>query len=159
MAKSLGQIHTVNHTIPVNDGEEGNFWQMEMPQPLTQQLGHMVRSGNSFKCVGIDISIDPAVVPLMQGSGAVSGVLRYYNPTRGRVMAWKAGFNAVKRAMKIQGISTAKNNQYDFRVPLKTRGWYNNESAFINGALNEQELIRRWFSGSTLFCSLDTQTT
>lgn len=134
MAKSLGQIHTVNHQLVINDGEEGGLYQLEMSQPLTQQLGHMVRSGNSFKCVGIDVSIDPTVDPLLQGSGAVSGVLRYYNPTRGRVMAWKAGFNAVKRAMKIQGISTSRNNQYDFRVPLKSRGVYENAADFVNVA-------------------------
>ena len=141
MAKSLGQIHTVNHSVVLNDDEEGTLWQLEMSQPLTQQLGHMVRSGNSFKCVGIDISIDPTVVPLIQGAGAVSGVLRYYNPTKGRVMAWKAGFDAIKRAMKIQGISTARNNQYDFRVPLKSRNFYENGSGFVNVAcmLNDSD--------------------
>ena len=49
-------------------------------------------------------------------------------------MAWKAGFDAVKRAMKIQGISTARNNQYDFRVPLKSRIFYNNLGDFVNVA-------------------------
>jgi len=142
MAKSLGQIHTVNHTVTINDDEEGSLWHLEMSQPLTQQLGHMVRSGNSYKCVGIDISIDPNTSPIIvQGYGAVSGVLRYYNPTKGRVMAWKAGYEAVRRAMRIQGISTRQNNQYDFRVPLKSRILYRNPSDFVNVAcqLNDSD--------------------
>jgi len=134
MPKSLGQIHSVNLKALVNDDSEGNRYLFDCSKELTQQLGHMVRSGNAFKMVGCDIGIDPTVLPALQGAGSVSGVLRYFAPTKGRVQAWNAGFKAVKNAMKIQGISNRGNSQYDFRVPLQSRTLYENGDAFVNCA-------------------------
>lgn len=113
MAKSLGMIHTVNtsHTFS-SSGQRDNI---DLPGKLTEQLNRMVRCGNYFKLVGIDMRLD-AVGTL--GGGQITGYLRYYAPTKGRCAAFREAFQAMKNVMKMQGINTWTNPLYDFRVPL-----------------------------------------
>ncbi len=113
MAKSLGMIHTVNteHTFDTS----GQVSHIDLPGELTAQLSRMIRAGNFFKLVGIDMSIDAQGTV---GGGQISGYLRYYAPTRGRCAAFREAFQAMKNVMKMQGINTWTNPLYDFRVPL-----------------------------------------
>ncbi len=56
MAKSLGQIHTANFfrsTIATS----GTVVNCDLPGALTEQLQNLVRAGNYFKVVGIDMSL------------------------------------------------------------------------------------------------------
>lgn len=113
MAKSLGMIHTVNteHTFS-SSGQKANI---DLAGQLTEQLNRMVRCGNYFKLVGIDMSLD-AVGTL--GGGQISGYLRYYAPTKGRCAAFREAFQAMKNVMQMQGVNTWTNPLYDFRAPL-----------------------------------------
>ena len=114
MAKSLGQIHTVNirDTVSTAPGPRTNI---DLAGELTSQLQHMVRAGNSFKVVGIDMSL---AADGTLGGGQVTGYFRYYAPTRGRCQAFRNAFTAMREAMKLQGINMTANHQYDFRAPL-----------------------------------------
>ena len=121
-AKELGQIHTVNTSININATQAQinlptvPVGHIDLPGELTNQLSRMVRQGNYFKVVGIDMSID------VQGDdsryGIVSGFLRYYAPTKGRCIAWRSAFKSMAEQMKIQGINMRDNHLYDFRAPL-----------------------------------------
>ncbi len=113
MAKSLGQIHTVNVTRSVDD--PGEVLDIDLPGELTQQLSRMIRQGNYFKVVGIDLGIDTSGTV---GGGQISGFFRYYAPTRGRCNAFKGAFKAMADAMKMQGINMRDNKLYDFRAPI-----------------------------------------
>lgn len=114
MAKSLGQIHTVNifDEITTAPGPRTNI---DLPGNLTSQLQHMVRAGNSFKVVGIDMALASSTT---LGGGQLTGHFRYYAPTKGRCEAFRTAFAAMRQAMKLQGIDIRTNEQYDFRVPL-----------------------------------------
>ncbi len=114
MAKSLGQIHTVNifDTITNAPGARTNI---DLPGNLTTQLQHMVRAGNTFKVVGIDMSL---ATQGTLGGGQITGHFRYFAPTRGRCEAFRTAFAAMRQAMKLQGIDMRTNEQYDFRAPL-----------------------------------------
>lgn len=130
MAKSLGQIHTVNYTL--SGSSDGDRFLIDLPGELSNQLQHMVRMCSSFKVVGIDVTMtDP-----FSGEGAQSlvGELQYYAPTRGRVLALREAFQAVMRAMKIKGIKPQNNLNYDFRPPLEPLANYHNGSDFLNAA-------------------------
>lgn len=120
MPKSLGQIHSVDfeHTGALSAGDR---LLNDTSRGLTEQLQTMVRWGSIFKCVGMDMQVTE-----FGGSGgvSVSGELRYYAPTKGRVAACKEAFGAVKRGMKLQGINLRGNRQYDFRAPLSDVGNY-----------------------------------
>lgn len=65
----------------------------------------------------------------------VTGRIKYFAPTRGRVMAMKNGYYATQRAMKLQGISKS-NKLYDFRVTPKDESYYNaklgDDTTFMN---------------------------
>ncbi len=113
MAKSLGQIHTANFTRTVS--ASGTMLQCDLPGALTEQLQHMVRCGNYFKVVGIDMSL---TTDGTTGGGQVSGYVRYYAPTYGRCNAFKGAFKAMADVMKAQGINMRDNKLYDFRAPL-----------------------------------------
>ncbi len=110
MAKELGQIHTVNKNMTVNAA--GDVKDIDLSGLLTDQLQRMVRQGNFFKTVGIDMNLD-----LGGGAtgGQVTGWLRYYAPTKGRCDAYRGAFKAMKDVMKIQGINHMTNPLYDFR--------------------------------------------
>lgn len=113
-AKSLGMIHTVNYGVPVTTTDyPGAIVNIDIPGQLTEQLNRMVRQGNFFKCVGIDMTLDTIGA---QGGGQVSGYLRYFAPTRGRCEAFRGAFDSMRQQMKMQGISMRDNKLYDFRV-------------------------------------------
>ena len=131
MAKSLGQIHTVNqgHAAVTT----GQSYLVDLPGQLSNQLQTMVRQGQYFKIVGID-----AIANDLSGGQAtpavINGELRYYAPTRGRCEAYKNAYHAVRRGMELQGINVRGNRNYDFRVPAKPLSTYINGSSFLNCA-------------------------
>ncbi len=131
MAKSLGQIHTVN--TGQSGVSTGQSYLVDLPGELSAQLQTMVRQGQYFKVVGID-----AIANDLSGGQAtpavINGELRYYAPTRGRCEAYKNAYHAVRRGMKLQGINIRGNRNYDFRVPAKALGSYINGAAFLNTA-------------------------
>jgi len=127
MAKSLGQIHSVNSLVRVQTA--GQKYNVDIPAELTSQLQRMVRAGNFFKMVGIDLTVDGTT----GAGGSVSGELRYYAPTRGRCAAFRGAFQSVANMMKTQGVSMRENPFYDFKVPM-------NEQATINTFSNQATL-------------------
>ncbi len=131
MAKSLGQIHTTSATYTFAAAGERNLHDTQAI--LCDQLQHMVRQGQYYKIVGIDMSLADIGDP-QSGGAAVSGRIRYYAPTRGRCEAYKGAFRAVMSAMKDQGINVRGNNQYDFRVPLSALTSFQNGTDFVNAA-------------------------
>lgn len=142
MPKSLGQIHTVNYrleTLGVDPPLEGTQYLIDCPGELTSQLSHMVRTGNSFKVVGIDMTLLDQADGL--GGQAVTGRLRYYAPTRGRVLAFRAAYQAVMNAMKIKGINPLSNVNYDFRPTLMPPANYANGDDFKNNATIEFDRV------------------
>ncbi len=125
MAKSLGQIHTVNYTQAIaNTGSAQNAINVDLPGQLTEQLQTIIRCGTYHKCVGIDMSLDTVGV---LGGGQITGKIRYYAPTRGRCEAFRGAFKAMKAQMQTQGVETSTNPLYDFRAPL-------NNDTHLNGA-------------------------
>ncbi len=130
MAKSLGQIHTVNFDAR-EFRDTGDTYLCDMSKELTQQLGHMVRNATVTKVVGIDLI---ATQYGDTGSASVSGFIRYYAPTRGRVAAYKKAYDAVRMGMKLNGVNIRQNKLYDFRLPLNDRGFYINGEDFVNQA-------------------------
>lgn len=116
MAKELGMIHTVNNIVQVTSPSLPSVkGSVDISGELTRQLQRLVRNGNFFKVVGIDMTLDTIGT---QGGGQISGALRYYAPTRGRCAAYRAAFKAMATVMKNQGITMRENHMYDFRVPL-----------------------------------------
>ncbi len=120
MPKELGQIHTVNKSLPFSTAFETAtpfvVGDIDVPAELTEQLQRMVRAGNFFKTVGIDMSID--LNSNLGESAVISGFIRYYVPTRGRCEAFRGAFKAMADAMNMQGISMRDNHLYDFKAPL-----------------------------------------
>lgn len=131
MAKSLGQIHTVNYGH--SGVSTGQSYLVDLPGELSHQLQTMVRQGQYFKVVGID-----AIANDVSGGQAtpavINGELRYYAPTRGRCEAYKNAYHSVRRGMELQGINIRGNRNYDFRVPAKDLSNYINGPAFLNTA-------------------------
>ena len=110
MAKSLGQLHTVNKLLTVT-GSNQQF-DIDFSGELTKQLQRMIRQGQFYKLVGIDMSMTTVGET---GGGQVSGYIRYYAPTKGRCDAYKNAFKAMKSVMDFQGIKYQNNKLYDFR--------------------------------------------
>ncbi len=130
MAKSLGQIHTVNAQFPVTGS--GNFYNLDLARELTEQLQTLVRAGTYHKIVGIDMTMTSTGTV---GGGQVTGFIRYYAPTAGRCEAFRAAFKSMKEQMKNQGIKMHDNKLYDFRAPLNENSGGNEKSpAFLNQA-------------------------
>lgn len=131
MAKNLGQIHTVNYTLEHALHTDAQRWLVDCAGQLTKQLNHMVRVGNSFKIVGID-----AVLTEPGGTAGLSvlGEIRYYAPTRGRVLAFRDAYHALRKAMDLKGIHPTSNINYDFRPSLTPPSNYNNGPEFLNNA-------------------------
>ncbi len=115
--KELGMIHTTNHMAAVTGS--GDTFNLDPAGELTSQLQRMIRHGNFFKIVGIDIGVDTVGTV---GGGQVTGNLRYFAPTRGRCAAFRGAFKAMADVMKLQGVSMRDNPMYDFRVPLNPEG-------------------------------------
>jgi len=120
MPKELGQIHTINKTLtfptPFETATPFVVGDIDAPAELTDQLQRMVRAGNFFKTVGIDLTLD--LNSNLDESAVVSGFIRYYVPTRGRCEAFRGAFKAMADAMNMQGISMRDNKLYDFKAPL-----------------------------------------
>ena len=134
MAKSLGQIHTVNYELSAPGVPAGESFLVDLPGQLTSQLQTMVRQGNYFKVVGIDMSLrNIAGAPVLEPQ-SVSGKIKYYAPTRGRCEAYKAAYRAVRRGMELQGINVRGNRHYDFRVPITLPSGTANGTEFLNAA-------------------------
>ncbi len=151
MAKSLGQIHTVNYTQAIsNTGAPQNAIAVDLPGQLTEQLQTIIRAGTYHKCVGIDMSLD-AVGTL--GGGQISGYIRYYAPTKGRCEAFRGAFKAMKEQMKNQGVTTSTNPLYDFRAPLNE--FTHGSGAFPNRATldgtNGLALYNQTVPGASIF--------
>ncbi len=152
MAKGLGQIHTCNFEVEPIDSN-GEKWLLDTAGVLSNQLNHMVRQGNYMKIVGIDMTVSEQGGN--DGGGQVTGYLSYYAPTRGRCEAFKSAFAAVREGARIQGIRLTDNQNYDFRVPIRSRGGYQNASdiknvATING-LDELSLYDAADPGASIF--------
>ena len=113
--KSLGQIHTVNFDV-TNIDANGKTYLLDTAGELSGQLNHMVRHGNYFKVVGIDMTVTEFGGTL--GGGSISGELRYFAPTRGRCEAFKSAFASVRAGAKLQGFRLTDNANYDFRIPI-----------------------------------------
>ncbi len=117
-AKELGQIHTVNDAFNVTPAATGLvFRRQDLAGALCDKLQRMVRQGNYFKLVGIDIAVAPGTTGPTHG-GTISGYFRYYSPTKGRCAAFRHAFKAQADQMKMQGIPMRENEGYDFRVAL-----------------------------------------
>ena len=114
MAKQLGQIHTVNHNVAVANAS--TIGQIDLSGQLSAQLQHMVRQGNMFKVVGIDMTVSDLGGNV--GGVTINGFLDYYAPTKGRCKAYRDAFKAMANAMKSQGISMRDNKLYDFRCSI-----------------------------------------
>jgi hypothetical protein len=119
--KSLGQIHTVNFDVTGIQANDSRYL-LDTAGELCGQLNHMVRHGNYFKVVGIDMTVSEFGAQI--GGGSISGELRYYAPTRGRCEAFKSAFKAVREGAKLQGFRLTDNANYDFRVPLENTSVY-----------------------------------
>ncbi len=143
--KELGQIHTCNHSVTVTG--QGDTFNLDPAGVLTSQLQRIVRHGNFFKVVGIDIGVDTSTEGGRQGGGQVSGNLRYYAPTRGRCAAFRGAFKSMADYMKLQGISMRDNPMYDFRVPLNPQG--------VNDLENQATLSGGSSATDGLFLSID----
>lgn len=137
MAKELGQIHTVNTSFEIAAGAEVltpfNLGAIDLPGELTEQLQRMVRAGNYFKTVGIDVSLD--LDSNLGESSVISGFIRYYAPTRGRCEAFRGAFKAMADMMKIQGISMRDNHMYDFKAPLSSANLTFKNAATLDGTV------------------------
>lgn len=125
MAKSLGQIHTVNQEMAIAQGTAPEvIGQIDLPGQLTGTLQQMVRQGNFFKVVGIDMTVDDNKITPSDDGGQITGEIRYWAPTKQRCAAYRSAFKATRTAMKLQGIVTHTNEQYDFRVPFSDSASY-----------------------------------
>lgn len=117
-AKELGQIHTLNDTATFNTASIGTVpRRYDLAGLLSGKLEKLVRQGNYFKLVGIDVSIRPNVTGPADG-GTVQGFFRYYSPTKGRCAAFRHAFKSMADQMRMQGIPMRNNKLYDFRVAL-----------------------------------------
>ena len=150
MAKSLGQIHTTNFILDAND--VADTYLLDLPGQLCDQLQTMVRQGQYFKVVGIDMNVTD--ISGAQSEGFVSGRLKYYAPTRGRCEAYKQAFRAVQRGMKLQGVNIRGNRNYDFRVAPEPLSNYTNGSSFVNVATvnGVDALVLTGAGGSDIEC-------
>ena len=114
MAKSLGQIHTVNFAL--SNVTTGDRYILDLAGSLWEQLEHRVRQGNSFKIVGIDMDLGGTDTT----NQVTDGRLFYYSPTRGRCAAYRNAFKAMMGVYSDLGIPARDNYMYDFRVPFNT---------------------------------------
>lgn len=150
MSKELGMIHTVNNNVTVlssgfSPGIKGSI---DVSGELTKQLQRLVRNGNFFKVVGIDVATSTVGT---LGGGQVVGSLRYYAPTRGRCKAYRTAFKAMATVMKNQGLNMRDNRLYDFRVPLT------DQSMVDGGSFPNQATLDG--SDGLVMCTVDTQGT
>ncbi len=115
--KELGQIHTSNFFVRGNGTQVKD---LDLSGELSQQLQRLIRQGNFFKVVGVDMTISE--YGGNPGGVSINGFLRYFAPTRGRCAAYRHAFKAMRTAMELQGINMRDNAQYDFRVMFDASG-------------------------------------
>ena len=123
MSKELGMIHSVNFSRQISAATTKQLL-LDLPGQLSEQLQRLIRQGQYFKVAGIDMGIQ-AVGATTEAS--VSGLLRYYAPTKGRCAAYRAAFKAMAEAMKVQGITMRDNHFYDFKVSPRDSSLYINQ--------------------------------
>ena len=116
-AKELGQIHSVSYSVNQQPGTNMQDHRFDLPGSLCDKMQRLVRQGQYFKIVGIDMAISPNLQAPGNG-GTISGQFRYYKPTRGRCAAYRHAFKSMADQMKMQGIAMRENKGYDFRVAL-----------------------------------------
>jgi len=121
MAKSLGKIHTVNHECEITSAGIGLPLIIDNPVidasgDLTRQLQRMIRQGQYYKLVGIDMTVDAGEFDNSGDGGLIAGRLLYFTPTRGRCMAYRNAYRATMAVMRDQGINHRADDMYDFRV-------------------------------------------
>jgi hypothetical protein len=95
-------------------GDRAKVADLDLSGELSQQLQRLIRQGNFFKIVGIDMTVSE--YGGNTGGAIINGYLRYFAPTRGRCKAYRNAFHAMRNAMELQGINMRDNAQYDFRV-------------------------------------------
>ena len=121
-AKELGQVHSLEKVVSVSSTDIGGVPQMggsfDLAGSASDKLQRLIRQGNFFKLVGIDISLNNAASAPANASGSISGYFRYYAPTKGRCAAFRHAFKAMADQMQMQGIPMRQNKLYDFRVAL-----------------------------------------
>lgn len=110
-----GLLHTIKYQLgdssyPIADNDH---YLLDLTRELTEKLQKMVRQGSIVKVVGFDLAVENQPD---SASGAISGRIKYYSPTKARCDAWREAFKATQKWKKIQGISP--NYNYDFRVGL-----------------------------------------
>lgn len=117
-AKELGQIHTATDTATITAAAIGTAARRyDIAGLLSDKLQRLVRQGNYFKVVGIDVSVEPNTTGPADG-GTITGYFRYYTPTKGRCAAFRHAFKSMANQMKMQGIPMRINEGYDFKVSL-----------------------------------------
>ncbi len=116
-AKELGQIHQVDWAFQLAPTASGLVFTKDFAFALSEQLQTMVRQGNYFKLVGVDIALDPDPAA-SNSAGRITGEILYYAPTRQRCAAYRHAFKAMADQMSNQGIPMRSNENYDFRVGL-----------------------------------------
>lgn len=137
MAKSLGQIHTVNYELGSTGAvglAAGQNFLIDLPGQLTNQLQRMVRMNQYFKVVGIDMAVRPIAGAATLEPLTFAGNIEYYAPTRGRCEAIKLAYNAIRNGMKLQGIKPHNNRHYDCRIPITAPAGCVNGASFLNMA-------------------------
>ncbi len=124
-SKELGMIHSVNFTRRITSStSDGTYTLLDLPGQLSEQLQRLIRQGHYFKIAGIDIGINPVGTTT---SADVSGLIRYYAPTKGRCAAYRQAFKAMAEAMKVQGISMRDNKFYDFKCTTRDSSLLTND--------------------------------
>lgn len=118
-AKELGMIHSVHAQRTGLTSADSNtlVHVVDLPYNLTESNQQLIRQGQYFKLVGIDIALSASPSGTDVG-GRISGYFRYYRPTYGRCKAYREAFKAMAKQMANQGIPMRENAQYDFRVGL-----------------------------------------
>lgn len=118
MGKELGQIHAFSTQIGVALANQNTAHaRVDFAAELTGKLQRMIRQGQYFKLVGIDMSISPDTTAPADG-GSVTGYIRYFNPTKGRCAAYRHAFKSMAEQMELAGIPMRDNAFYDFRCAL-----------------------------------------
>ncbi len=131
MAKELGQIHTVDYQLQnVANGDRGI---LDLPGQLSKILQHRVRAMSYFKVVGIDMAI-------VGSAGTLTGRLKYYAPTKGRVEALKQAWHATRDMLKLNGVKYWNNLNYDFRPIMTDPSNYTIGNAEGSDFLNQASL-------------------
>ncbi len=124
-AKELGMIHSVNFARTLTNSTSNNdYTLLDLPGQLSEQLQRLIRQGQYFKIAGIDMGLQPVGA---MTSASVTGILRYYAPTKGRCAAYRQAFKAMAEAMKVQGISMRDNKFYDFKCTTRDSSLLTND--------------------------------